>query len=257
MAPWKPASAPRGTAPAARPVCSAMLTRRRASPTPPAPQRPRLDRPRKTHRRKGDARLLRHRPSPRRTTKTKSPSSPRTRPKAWKASREGTEVALCGILTGIQRKRNKEGKLWAAHADRGSAKAAVEAHGCSPRNTSASTLLAHRRQGRARARPGAARGKRPAQDLRPGHRPARNRPRRSAFADLDTGPRRRQRRIRRRAAAAQRTLSPRKPGETEVRLRLEKPRDFSVILDVTAKVRPDKEFCAEVERICGPEPWRF
>jgi DNA polymerase-3 subunit alpha len=38
-----------------------------------------------------------------------------------------------------------------------------------------------------------------------------------------------------------------------VRLRLEKPRDFSVILDVTRKVRPDKEFWAEVERICGPE----
>ena len=44
-----------------------------------------------------------------------------------------------------------------------------------------------------------------------------------------------------------------KPGETEVRLRLEKMRDFSVILDVTAKVRPDKEFCAEVARICGAE----
>ena len=44
-----------------------------------------------------------------------------------------------------------------------------------------------------------------------------------------------------------------KPGETEVRLRLEKSRDFSVILDVTRKVRPDKEFWAEVERICGPE----
>src|SRR5205085_8502306 len=26
----------------------------------------------------------------------------------------GVEVALCGILTGIQRRRNKEGKLWAA-----------------------------------------------------------------------------------------------------------------------------------------------
>ena len=26
----------------------------------------------------------------------------------------GTEVAICGILTGITRKRNKEGKLWAA-----------------------------------------------------------------------------------------------------------------------------------------------
>ncbi|MDQ6759508.1 MAG: DNA polymerase III subunit alpha, partial [Acidobacteriota bacterium] len=44
-----------------------------------------------------------------------------------------------------------------------------------------------------------------------------------------------------------------KQGQTEVRLRLEKPRDFSVILDVTTKVRPDKEFRAEVERICGPE----
>jgi DNA polymerase-3 subunit alpha len=44
-----------------------------------------------------------------------------------------------------------------------------------------------------------------------------------------------------------------KPGETEVRLRLEKPRDFSVILDVAPRVRPDKEFWAEVERICGPE----
>jgi DNA polymerase-3 subunit alpha len=42
-----------------------------------------------------------------------------------------------------------------------------------------------------------------------------------------------------------------KPGEAEVRLRLEKPRDFSVILDVGARVRPDREFRAEVERICG------
>ena len=48
-------------------------------------------------------------------------------------------------------------------------------------------------------------------------------------------------------------LFTRKQGQTEVRLRLEKPRDFSVILDVSTKVRPDKEFRAEVERICGPE----
>jgi DNA polymerase-3 subunit alpha len=45
----------------------------------------------------------------------------------------------------------------------------------------------------------------------------------------------------------------RKPGTAEVRLRLERPRDFSIILDVTTRVRPDKEFRAEVERICGPE----
>src|SRR4029078_5301322 len=46
-------------------------------------------------------------------------------------------------------------------------------------------------------------------------------------------------------------LFSRKPGGTEVRLRLEKSRDFSVILDVAAKVRPDREFCAELVRICG------
>ena len=45
----------------------------------------------------------------------------------------------------------------------------------------------------------------------------------------------------------------RKHGATEVRLRLEKPRDFSVVMDVKSKVRPDKEFRAELEKICGPE----
>ena len=44
-----------------------------------------------------------------------------------------------------------------------------------------------------------------------------------------------------------------KPGNTQVRLRLESPRDFSVLLDVDAKVRPDKEFKAKLEEICGPE----
>jgi DNA polymerase-3 subunit alpha len=44
-----------------------------------------------------------------------------------------------------------------------------------------------------------------------------------------------------------------KPGESQVRLRLELPRDFSVILDVPAKVRPDKEFRAAIEKICGPD----
>ena len=54
-------------------------------------------------------------------------------------------------------------------------------------------------------------------------------------------------------AEALQQLFEKKRGDTEVRLRLEKPRDFSVILDVTFKVRPDKEFWAEIERICGPE----
>ncbi len=44
-----------------------------------------------------------------------------------------------------------------------------------------------------------------------------------------------------------------KPGTTQVRFRLEAPRDFAVLLDVPAKVRPDKEFRAAVEAICGAE----
>jgi DNA polymerase-3 subunit alpha len=44
-----------------------------------------------------------------------------------------------------------------------------------------------------------------------------------------------------------------KPGETEVRFRLELPRDFSVILDVPVKVRPDREFRAALEKICGAD----
>jgi DNA polymerase-3 subunit alpha len=54
-------------------------------------------------------------------------------------------------------------------------------------------------------------------------------------------------------AAALSELFTRKPGDTQVRLRLESPRDFSVLLDVTAKVRPDREFKTKVEEICGPE----
>ncbi|HEY3936549.1 MAG TPA: DNA polymerase III subunit alpha [Bryobacteraceae bacterium] len=45
----------------------------------------------------------------------------------------------------------------------------------------------------------------------------------------------------------------RKRGSTEVRLRLEKPRDFSVVMDVALRVRPDREFRAELDKICGPE----
>jgi hypothetical protein len=54
-------------------------------------------------------------------------------------------------------------------------------------------------------------------------------------------------------AKALEDLFKRKPGKTSVRLRLEAPKDFSMLLDVDVKVRPDKEFRAQVEQICGPE----
>ena len=52
-------------------------------------------------------------------------------------------------------------------------------------------------------------------------------------------------------AGALQELFTRKKGSTQVRLRLESARDFSVILDVPLAVRPDKEFRAGVEKICG------
>jgi DNA polymerase III subunit alpha len=54
-------------------------------------------------------------------------------------------------------------------------------------------------------------------------------------------------------AEALNELFRRKQGDTEVRLRLEKPRDFSVILDVTTRVRADREFRSAIEKICGPD----
>ncbi|MFZ0595134.1 MAG: DNA polymerase III subunit alpha [Bryobacteraceae bacterium] len=54
-------------------------------------------------------------------------------------------------------------------------------------------------------------------------------------------------------AEALNELFRRKQGDTEVRLRLEKPRDFSVILDVTPRVRADREFRSAIEKICGPD----
>jgi DNA polymerase-3 subunit alpha len=161
----------------------------------------------------------------------------------------GAEVAICGILTGIQRKRNREGKLWAAMhlEDRtGSVEAMVF-------TTQYDRLLAALVEDQAVL----VRGLVLPEDNGPPKISVQEIvPLEVARLNLPTlisiripvgmnGPVDK--------AEALNQLFARKRGETEVRLRLEKPRDFSVILDVTPKVRPDKEFWAEVERICGPE----
>jgi DNA polymerase-3 subunit alpha len=162
---------------------------------------------------------------------------------------KNTEVALCGILNGVQRKRTKEGKPWAAlqiEDLEGSVEAMVF-------STQYERLL-----------PALAEDK--AVLVRGLVLPEENAPPKISIQDIVTlenarvsmpslisikvpmngvgDPDR---------SAALCRLFQEKPGDTEVRLRLEKKRDFSVILDVTAKVRPDKEFKAEVTRICGPE----
>ncbi len=163
---------------------------------------------------------------------------------------KGNDVALCGILTGIQRRRNKEGKLWAAmqlEDRKGSIEAMVF-------TTQYDRLLASLVEDKAvlvratvlpeeNAPP-----KLSVQDIIPLQVARVNLPtlisiRVAVGSNGNAGDK----------ASELYQLFERKQGGTEVRLRIEKPRDFSVILDVAAKVRPDKEFRAEIERICGPE----
>jgi DNA polymerase-3 subunit alpha len=161
----------------------------------------------------------------------------------------GAEAALCGILVGIQRKRNREGKLWASMRmeDRtGSVEAMVF-------STQYDRLLSVLVEDKAVLIKGLvlpeenAPPKISVQEIVPLEVARVNLPALISIrvgvgvnGSVDK-------------AEALHALFDKKTGDTEVRLRLEKPRDFSVILDVTRKVRPDKEFWAEVERICGPE----
>jgi len=162
---------------------------------------------------------------------------------------KGAEVSLCGVLTGITRKRNREGKPWAAMTleDRnGSVEAlvfaasferlaplvvedqAVMVRGLAlPEETGPPKISVQEIVALDNARV----------DL-PTVISIRVWLGRSGAVDK---------------AQALEELFRRKPGETQVRLRLESPRDFSVLLDVPAKVRPDREFRKVVEEICGPE----
>jgi DNA polymerase-3 subunit alpha len=163
----------------------------------------------------------------------------------------GVDVVLCGILTGIQRKRNREGKLWASmrlEDHQGSLEAVVF-------TTNLEAVQGYMVEDQAVM-------------VKASVLPEENGPPKISVLDIvplevarvplpslisirvwlgqngGTGVDR---------ATELGRLFDKKPGETHVRLRLEKSRDFSVILDVERKVRPDREFRAEVEKICGAE----
>jgi DNA polymerase-3 subunit alpha len=162
---------------------------------------------------------------------------------------KNTEVAICGVLTGITKKRNKEQKPWAAMQ-------------LEDRNGSIEVMCFAKQYERLAQdieedRAVLVRGlvlpeesgppKVSAQDIVPLEKAAVRLPSlisirvwlgRNGVTDK---------------AAALQELFQRKQGDTQVRLRLEQPREFSVILDVPVKVRPDKEFRAGIEKICGAD----
>jgi len=161
----------------------------------------------------------------------------------------GVEVALCGILTSIQRRRNKEGKVWASmqlEDMNGSIEAVLF-------TTHYERLMDQLVEDRAVLVKGLV-------------LPEESGPPKISIQDiipLDVAgvlyptliairvPLGKQNDV----AAALNDLFTRKPGDTSVRLRLESPRDFSLTLDITQKVKPDREFIREVERICGPDSY--
>jgi len=162
---------------------------------------------------------------------------------------KGADIAICGVLVGVQRRRNKEGKLWAAmqlEDWNGSVEALVfpkafEAIGKDIEEDRAVMV-------KAKALPDEGNPKISIQEIIPLDNL------RVPFPAVIS--------IRVRLgsngsetdkAQELEQLFIRKPGDTEVRLRLEKPRDFTVLLDLSGKVRPDKEFQSEITRICGPE----
>jgi DNA polymerase-3 subunit alpha len=164
---------------------------------------------------------------------------------------KGTELSLCGVLTSIVRKRNKEGKPWATLTleDRsGSIEALVFA--TSYERLAAQVVEDEAVMVKALALPeDSGQVKVSVQDILPLENARVDFPAVISVrvwlgrnGQIEPG-----------KAEALGELFRRKPGQTQVRLRLESPRDFSVLLDIADRVRPDKEFRAQIEQLCGPD----
>ncbi len=161
---------------------------------------------------------------------------------------KGAEVSVCGVLTGIQRKRNREAKPWAAVQieDR---EGAIEALLFTTQYDRLQSMLEEDRavliRGTALPEEGSP-TKISIQDIIPLDVARVPMP---ALVSVKV-------RLGRNGIDRASELSKlfgAKPGDTHVRLRLESAGDFTVLLDIPAKVRPDRTFRAELERICGSD----
>lgn len=164
---------------------------------------------------------------------------------------KGAEVAMCCILTGINRRRNKEGKLWASmllEDHKGALEAMVFASSFESVMGGLFEDKAMLVRGVVMPEEGAA-SKISIKDVIALENARVNLPSMISIRVRVNG-----------AGGEDETIAPklaelfgRKPGGAEVRLRIDKSRDFSVLMDLHMKVRADKQFKAELERICGPD----
>ena len=162
----------------------------------------------------------------------------------------GVEVAMCGVITGIQRRRNKEQKLWASFV--------LEDWAGTAECMAFAKVFEDLEKDIVEDKAVLIRGSiLPEENTAPRISVKSIVPLEVASLDL---PRLISVRVYLNGKGEERAneltrLFQRKQGQAHVRLRLEKPRDFSLILDVDSKVKPDKEFVSEIERICGPQSY--
>ena len=162
---------------------------------------------------------------------------------------KNTEVALCGVITQIQRKRNKEGKPWAA-AQLEDLNGSVEALVFASQYERLAQELVEDQAAFVRGLVLPEENSAPkisVQSITPLDKA------RVDYPSLISIRVRLGRNGGEEKADSLEELFRRKTGPTQVRLRLEMPREFSVILDVPARVKPDREFRKAIEELCGAE----
>jgi DNA polymerase-3 subunit alpha len=159
----------------------------------------------------------------------------------------GAEVALCGVLTNIQVKRNREGKLWvSAQLEDLSGATDLLVFTTAYESLRAALVADEAVLVRGSVRPDEAGPAKVAVSDIVALDNARIRLPRQVFVKvrLSNGLQD--------ATDRLAELFRRKPGETDVCFRLERRGDFLVLLDSGLRVRADREFCAAAEQILGP-----
>ena len=165
------------------------------------------------------------------------------------ALEHGTQVALCGVLTTINRKRNREGRPWAI-ATLEDLKGSVDLLIFSNSYEELSSQLEEDRavllRGSLRveenAAPKVATTEIIALDNARITLPRQITVTLKLSTNVDSSSSR---------AKRLHTLFTSRPGDTDVRLRLMKPQDFMISYDLPDRVHADRNFRKEVEEICG------
>ena len=159
----------------------------------------------------------------------------------------GVEVKICGILNGIQRKRNQKQEMWAA-MQLEDLYGTVDCMVFASKYEGMAKALEEDKAMMITAKVLVDEGTPPklsVQDLVPLENARVKLPSMVQLrVRLNEGESER--------VKAFRELVDRKPGPAGIRLVLEKSRDFSLTLDLTPKVRADKEFQGELRKLFGP-----